>query len=82
MDALREDTSRQPDVMPFLDQLRGQGAWAVMHSQPPSYSEPAWTTLATGAWPEINDAPPINLEYDQLWPWTQDNIFAMAKRAG
>ena len=82
VDALREDTSRRSDVMPFLHQLRGQGAWAVMHSQPPSYSEPGWTTIATGAWPEINDSPPINLDYDKLWPWTQDNIFAAAKRAG
>jgi hypothetical protein len=82
VDALREDTSRNSSVMPFLNQLRGQGAWAVMHSQPPSYSEPGWTTIATGAWPEINDSPPINLDYDQIWPWTQDSIFAAAKRAG
>jgi hypothetical protein len=82
VDALREDTSRKSDVMPFLNQLREQGAWAVMHSQPPSFSEPGWTTLCTGAWPEINDSPPINLEYDKIWPWTQDNIFAAAKRAG
>jgi len=82
VDALREDTSRKPDVMPFLNQLRGQGAWAVMHSQPPSYSEPGWTTIATGAWPEINDSPAVNVDYDKIWPWTQDNIFAMAKRAG
>ncbi len=82
VDALREDTSRNSSVMPFLNQLRDQGAWAVMHSQPPSYSEPGWTTMATGAWPEINDSPPINLDYDQIWPWTQDSIFAAAKRAG
>ena len=82
VDALRDDTSRRPDVMPFLNQLRGQAAWATMHSQPPSWSEPGWTTICTGAWPEINDSPPINLEYDKLWPWTQDSIFAAAKRAG
>lgn len=82
VDALREDTSRKSDVMPFLNQLRGQGAWAIMRSQPPSYSEPGWTTIATGAWPEINDSPPINLDYDKIWPWTQDNIFSAAKRAG
>ena len=82
IDALRDDTSRKPDVMPFLNQLRSQAAWATMHSQPPSWSEPGWTTICTGAWPEINDSPPINLEYNKLWPWTQDNIFAAAKRAG
>jgi hypothetical protein len=82
VDALREDTSRKPEVMPFLNQLRGQGAWAVMHSQPPSWSQPGWATIAIGAWPEINDAPTINVDYDKIWPWTQDNVFAMAKRAG
>jgi Type I phosphodiesterase / nucleotide pyrophosphatase len=82
VDALRDDTSRKSDVMPFLNQLRSQAAWATMHSQPPSWSEPGWTTICTGAWPEINDSPPINLEYDKLWPWTQDSIFSAAKRAG
>jgi hypothetical protein len=82
VDALREDTSRKPDVMPFLVQLRRQGAWAAMRSQPPSFSQPAWTTIATGAWPEINDAAPINVDTDKIWPWTQDHIFAAAKRAG
>jgi hypothetical protein len=82
VDALREDTSRKSDVMPFLNQLRHQGAWAVMHSQPPSWSQTSWTVICTGAWPEINDAPAINVDYDKIWPWTQDNIFAAAKRAG
>ncbi len=82
VDALRDETSRRPDVMPFLNQLRRQGAWATMHSQPPSFSQPAWTTIATGAWPEINDAAPINVDTVQVLPWTQDNIFAAAKRAG
>ena len=82
VDALREDTSRKSDVMPFLNQLRGQGAQAVMHSQPPSYSAPSYTTIATGAWPEINDGPVINVDYDEIWLWTQDNIFAAAKRSG
>lgn len=82
VDALRDDTSLKPEVMPFLDQLRHQGAWATMHSQPPSYSQPAWTTIVTGAWPEINDAAPINVDTDKISPWTQDHIFAAAKRAG
>ena len=82
VDALREDTSRKADVMPFLNQLRSRGAWAVMYSQPPSWSQTSWTTLCTGAWPEINDAPAINVDYDKMWPWTQDNIFAAVKRAG
>lgn len=82
VDALRDDTARSPEVMPFLDQLRSQGAWATLHSQPPSFSQPAWTTIATGAWPDINDGAPINVDTDEIWPWTQDHIFAAAKRAG
>ena len=82
VDGLREDTSRKPDVMPFLDQLRRQGAGAAARSLPPSFSQPAWTSLATGAWPEINDAAPINVDTQEIWPWTQDHIFAAAKRAG
>ncbi len=36
IDALRDDTSLKTDVMPFLNQLRSQSAWAAMHSRPPS----------------------------------------------
>ena len=32
VDALREDTSLQPDVMPFLNELRQQGASATMYA--------------------------------------------------
>jgi hypothetical protein len=53
-----------------------------MHSRPPSYSQPGYTTLLTGAWPDINDAPPLNLEYADLRTWTQDDLFSSARRAG
>jgi hypothetical protein len=82
VDALREDTSRKEDVMPFLAELRQQGAWATMHSRPPSYSEPGYTTLLTGAWPNLNDGPPINLDYEEIPTFTQDDIFSAASRAG
>ena len=55
VDGLRYDTSLD---MPYLNYLREQGAYAVMHSKPPSYSQPSWTTLVTGAWPAINGSPP------------------------
>ena len=45
IDALRDDTSHDTAVMPFLNELRGQGAWATVHSRMPSYSDPGWTTL-------------------------------------
>ena len=82
VEALREDTARSPEVMPFLDQLRSRGTWATMHGQPPSYSQPTWTTIGAGAWSDINDGAPINVDTDKVWPWTQDHIFAAARRAG
>jgi hypothetical protein len=82
IDALREDTSLKPDVMPFLNELRGRGAWATMHSRPPSYSQPGYSTLLTGAWPDVNDGPTINLDYAGIPTWTQDDLISAVRRAG
>jgi hypothetical protein len=82
IDALRDDTSHDTAVMPFLNELRIQGAWATVHSRMPSFSDPGWTTLMTGAWPDINDGPALNTEYENTPTWTQDNIFSAAHRAG
>jgi hypothetical protein len=82
VDALREDTSRKPEVMPFLNELRAQSAWATVHSETPSYSDPGWTTLMTGAWPDINDGPAMNVPYENTPTWTQDNLFSAAHREG
>lgn len=82
VDALRNDTSLKPEVMPFLNELRQQGAWATMHSRPPSYSEPGYTVLLTGAWPEISDGPAVNLDYAEIPTFTQDDLFSAAHRAG
>ncbi len=82
IDGLRTDTAADPQVMPFLNELRSQGASATVHSQTPSYSAPGYTVLFTGAWPEFSDGPPINLAYEEYVPWTQDHLFAAAKRAG
>jgi hypothetical protein len=82
IDALRYDTSLKPDVMPFLNELRNNGASALMHSRPPSYSEPAYTVLLTGAWPDLSDGPVINLDYADIPTFTQDDIFSAAHRAG
>lgn len=83
IDALRYDTSTKSDVMPFLNQLRRQGASAVMHSKPPSFSVPGYSVLMTGAWPELSDGPAMNPD-DDVPPrtWTQDNLFSAAHRAG
>jgi hypothetical protein len=82
IDALRYDTSMDPNVMPYLNQLRSNGASALMHSRPPSYSEPGYSTILTGAWPDINDGPAMNLDYADIPTLTQDEIYAAAHRAG
>jgi len=82
VDSLRYDTSLKEQIMPELNHLRARGASARMQSMPPSYSEPGYTTLLTGAWPELNDGPTFNLEYDAIPTWTQDNLFSAAHRAG
>ncbi len=82
VDALRLDTSLKPEIMPFLNELRSQGAWAVMHSRPPSYSDPSYSVLLTGAWPDLSDGPTFNVPYEETPTLTQDNIFLAAKRNG
>jgi len=82
IDALRFDTSLKPDVMPVLKKRRQQGATAQMHSLPPSFSEPGYSVLLTGAWPDLSDGPAVNLDYDLIPTWTQDNLFSAANRAG
>ena len=83
VDALREDTSLDAEVMPFLDSLRQQSAWATMRSIPPSYSAPSWTTIFTGAWADINDGQPANPpDINSVRTFTQDDIFAIAEQNG
>ncbi len=82
IDGLRTDTAADPQVMPFLNELRASGAAATAHSGIPSYSAPGYTVLFTGATPELSDGPPINLAYEEYIPWTQDHLFATAHRAG
>ncbi len=83
IDALREDTSLKPEVMPYLNELRQQGAWSTMHSRPPSYSAPGYSVLMTGAWPDLSDGPAMNPDGGELpRTWTQDNLFSAVHRAG
>lgn len=82
VDALRADTAQDAAVMPVLDQLRRQGASATGRSRPPSFSEPGYAVLLTGAWPELSDGPAVNLEYEDIPTFTQDNLFSAAHRAG
>jgi hypothetical protein len=82
IDGLRVDTALNAQVMPYLDKIRRQGAWAVMHSRPSSYSQTGYASLFTGAWPDISDGGLINLEPPEIFTWTQDNLFSAAQRAG
>jgi hypothetical protein len=82
IDGLRLDTAANAEIMPFLNELRQQAAWASMHSRPPSYSAPGYSVLFTGAWPELSDGPVFNLPYDEIPTWTQDNLFTAAQRQG
>ena len=82
IDALREDTSLRSEVMPFLSDLRDRGARATMHSRPPSYSQPGYTTLLTGVWPDLNDGHMVNVDYADIRRFTHDDLFSAAHRAG
>jgi hypothetical protein len=82
IDALRYDTSLKSDVMPFLNHLRSEGAYGLMHSRPPSYSQPGYSVILTGAWPDISDGPAMNLDYADIPTFTQDNLYSATTRAG
>lgn len=82
VDGLRLDTSLKTDIMPTLAKLRQEGASAVINSRPPTYSEPAYSTILTGAWQEINSGPIFNQDYADIQPISQDTIFSAANRAG
>ena len=82
VDGLRNDTSHNKEVMPYLNELRSHGAWATSHSRSPSYSAPGYSVLNIGAWPYLSDGPALNLEYEDIPTWTQDNLFSASHRAG
>lgn len=79
IDGLRYDTSFQ---MPYLNHLRDQGAHASLVSSPPSGAQIAWTTLVSGAQPEINDASLFDQSYQWIRPIAVDHLFAALHRAG
>jgi hypothetical protein len=82
VDALRLDTSLDKQVMPYVNQLRSQGASMDMHSQAPSFSEPGYSAIFTGAWPYLSDGPAFNQDYPDIPTWTQEDLFSLAHRAG
>ncbi len=77
IDGLRDDSARQ---MPTLQRLRAQGASAIA-VVPFPMSQPAWTTLVTGAEAEINDAALTNTDLAHTRPIAPESLFATAERA-
>jgi hypothetical protein len=78
IEGLRYDASLE---MPFLNSLREQGFEAPCRAYYPSYSQNTWTTLISGAGPEINDAPLVDLPYEETSYLTVDDLFTEAHRA-
>jgi len=83
VDGLRNDTAADSKAMPSLNNLRSRGASTTVHSVAPSYSAPAWSVLATGAWQDISDGPAMNpTAVKDYRYWSQDNIFTSVSNAG
>lgn len=82
IDGLRYDQSMDAEVMPTLAALREQGAWAKMHSRPPSYSQTGYSMIFTGAWPEWNGGPVMNIPYEDIYAWPHETIFSVVHQAG
>ena len=80
VDGLRYDTSLE---MPYLNDLREEGASGVMVGIPSPASQSAWTTLVSGAGPEINGAPFLDPEHvHDIQPIAVDHLFVQVQRAG
>lgn len=74
-DGLRDDAAQEA---PALRSLRERGARASAVAAP----QPSWTTLVSGAGPEISGAALLNAPDDEVEPIAVDNLFAQAERAG
>ena len=74
------DASQTLDL-PVFEQLERVGANAAVQSMPPTYSQTAWATLISGAPPDTNDAPPVDIPFEDLRLLEVDTIFARAHEA-
>ena len=75
VDGLRYDASLG---MPFLNELRHQGAEFIAEAGQPSLSHPAWVALGTGAGPEASG---VTMNW-YAGPIRVDSVLAEARRAG
>jgi hypothetical protein len=69
-------------AMPNLGTLLEAGAAAPLTSRPPTYPQPAWSTLLTGVWPDLNNAPVLDAGTTARRPLVLDHLFAAAHAAG
>jgi hypothetical protein len=69
-------------AMPNLGTLLEAGAAAPLTSRPPTYPQPAWSTLLTGVWPDLNNAPALDAGTTARRPLVLDHLFAAAHDAG
>lgn len=72
--------NRDEDAMPALKRLEESGAGASVWAQAPSYQPPAWTSLVSGAYPWLNDAPLFDLFPAPARPVTVNTVFENATR--
>lgn len=72
--------NRDEDAMPALKRLEESGAGASVWAMAPSYQAPALTSLVSGAYPWLNDAPLFDLFPAPARTVTVDTVFAGAAR--
>lgn len=75
VDGLRADTSNS---MPYLNELRAMGVQGTLSVEPPSFSRPGYTLIATGAGPEVHG----KVMNDYAGTTGAETLFALAKKAG
>ncbi len=73
--------SAQTLNLPTYSRLVQTGANAAVRSFPPTYSQSSRITLISGAPPETNTAPPVDLPVEALSLVEVDTIFAQAHQA-
>ena len=78
VDGLRYDVS---ETMPALQRLRQSGAAGRSVVAVPSMSQATWTTLVSGARPEIDGAVLFNAEDNAIQPIQVEHLFQLAKQA-
>ena len=68
--------------VPALRSLGERGARASVVAIPSIAPQSAWTTLISGAGPEISGVPPLSAPGNELQPVATDHLFAQVRRAG